>query len=106
MSNMPKVNTVLVCKNSMLRAGLKHILSETRFSMELEQPSYSESGQVEVQDKAADLIIVDPNAQSANTADIVRSLKEQHPRARVVVLAEHFDLENMLSTLRAGADGY
>ncbi|MEZ0169737.1 LuxR C-terminal-related transcriptional regulator [Microvirga sp. TS319] len=38
--------------------------------------------------------------------NLVRDLKAQHANARVVILADGFDLDEMKLTLQAGADGY
>jgi two-component system nitrate/nitrite response regulator NarL len=96
------VSTILVCKNSMLREGLKHTLFGTRFAVQSEaalDPSYTS----EVEPV---LYIVDIHLHQGGTAEFVRGLKERHENARVVVLAEEFDLEGMMSIMQAGADGY
>jgi two-component system nitrate/nitrite response regulator NarL len=96
------VPTILVCKNSMLREGLKHTLSDTRFSVQAgSDPVSPHTSEVDPV-----LFIVDVNLHQGATADFVRSLKERHEAARVVVLAEEFSLDSMLSILQAGGDGY
>ncbi|RDI59303.1 LuxR C-terminal-related transcriptional regulator [Microvirga subterranea] len=96
------VQTILVCKNSMLREGLKHTLSGTRFTVQadlaLDAPYTSEVMPA--------LYIVDIHLHQSGTADFVRGLKERREGDRVVVLAEEFDQEGMMSIMQAGADGY
>lgn len=96
------VQTILVCKNSMLREGLKHTLAGTRFTVQgemgLETPYTSEV--------APALYIVDIHLHQSGTADFVRSLKEGSEGARIVVLAEEFDQDGMMSIMQAGGDGY
>jgi len=96
------VRTILVSKNSMLREGLKHTLSGTRFDVQTEDWE-AHSG---LSDAEALLFIVDIKLRQAATAEFVRDLKTQYERSRVVVLAEEFNLDSMMSMLRAGADGY
>lgn len=96
------VQTILVCKNSMLREGLKHTLAGTRFAVQaetvLDAPYTSEV--------APALYIVDIHLHQSGTADFVKNLKECREDARIVVLAEEFDQEGMMSIMQAGADGY
>jgi two-component system, NarL family, nitrate/nitrite response regulator NarL len=96
------VSTILVCKNSMLREGLKHTLSGTRFAVQAD-PGSDLPYTPEV---TPVLYIVDIHLHQGATADFVRSLKDRHEGARVVVLAEEFSLESMLDIMQAGADGY
>ncbi|MCB5173881.1 LuxR C-terminal-related transcriptional regulator [Microvirga lenta] len=96
------VPTILVCKNSMLREGLKHTLSTTRFRVCSEGDG---DGQDET-DKAPSLFVVDINLHQQATSDFIRDIKSRYPTCRTVVLAEEFDLQSMMSMLQSGADGY
>jgi two-component system nitrate/nitrite response regulator NarL len=102
-----QVSTILVCNNPMLREGLKHILSDTQFRI-----SPSEQGTEESDDDfalleaSAPLFIVDANQDRGKPADRIRKLRIQYPSAKVVVLANHFEMAEMMSVLDAGAHGY
>lgn len=89
----------------MLREGLKHILSGTRFRVEVEalslQAAYEKLG-----DEAPDLFIIDANLHPSATGEAMRELKEKYPGARGVALADDFDMDCLMSTLQAGGDGY
>jgi two-component system nitrate/nitrite response regulator NarL len=100
--NVVQVSTILVCKNSMLREGLKHTLLDTRFCV---RPS---DGGESSQGSEADplLYIIDFNVHQAATVDLICEIKAQFQSARVVVLAEEFNMDSMLSALESGADGY
>ncbi len=97
-----KVTTYLVCSNPMLRAGLGHILANTRYEVREQEEPVSHSDERE---SAPRLFIVDSNLQDAQPTGIAK-LKEQYVGARVVVLADAFDLDQMMAALNAGADGY
>jgi two-component system nitrate/nitrite response regulator NarL len=90
----------------MLREGLKHILSTTRFKVGSEDLAQKNLDLTHLSDLASLLFIIDSNLYSAGIADAVRTLKEQHSNARVVVLADDFDPQAMMSVLQAGAEGY
>ncbi len=106
MPSATPITTILGCKNSMLREGLKHILSSTRFKVGSEDLAQKNLDLTHLSDLASLLFIIDSNLYSAGIADAVRALKEQHPNARVVVLADDFDPQVMMSVLQAGAEGY
>jgi len=101
-----QVKTILVCKNSMLREGLKHTLSGTRFDVTSDDQASRGVPTPGTGDEAPTLFIVDVNLHQGATAEFTQNTKRQYPEARVVVLADDFNLDSMLSLLQAGADGY
>ncbi len=52
------------------------------------------------------MFIVDSNLKDAVQPAGIAALKERHPGSRVVVLADTFNLEQMMTALKGGADGY
>lgn len=106
MSNLLPVTTVLDCKNSMLREGLRHVLSSTRFKLHIEGMTRGEIVLDQNLPSSSLLVILDANLYSSRLADGVASIKEQYPQARVVVLSDSFNLDGMKSAFQSGADGY
>ena len=104
MSNLLPVTTVLGCKNAMLREGLKHILSSTRFKLHPDDLTRVRQDQWEVTSPL--LLIIDTNLFPDGLAGNVWALKQQYPHARIVMLSDGFDLEDMKSAFQSGADGY
>ena len=101
-----KVTTYLVCAPiRCLGQDLGHILANTRYEVrEQEKRSVSHSDERE---SGPVMFIVDSNLQDALEPTGIAALKEQHVGARVVViLADAFDLDQMMAALNAGADGY
>ncbi|WP_230532327.1 LuxR C-terminal-related transcriptional regulator [Microvirga roseola] len=105
MSDTTPVSTILGCKNAMLREGLKHILSKTRFKVQPFDLSHSEL-ELQAPESEHVLFIIDSKLYPAGIADAVKILKEQCLDARVVVLADGFDLGDMMASFQSGADGY
>ncbi|MCG7391961.1 response regulator transcription factor [Microvirga sp. ACRRW] len=106
MTNALQVTTILGCKNSMLREGIKHILSNTRYKIHPEDLSGRGAAVPQLYGSTSFLFIIDSNLYPNGMSNIVRDLKVQHANARVVILADGFDLEGMKLSLQAGADGY
>jgi len=106
MSNMLQVTTILGCKNSMIREGIRHILSSTRYKVHPEDLSCRGTAVPQLYGHAPFLFIIDSNLYPNGMSNVVRDLKGQHANARVVILGDGFDLEEMRLILQAGADGY
>lgn len=106
MSNLSPVTTVLGCKNSMLREGLKHVLSSTRFKLHSEGMTRGEILLNQDMPGSSLLVILDANLYPSGLAHGIASIKERHPRSRVVVLSDSFNLNDMKSAFQSGADGY
>jgi DNA-binding NarL/FixJ family response regulator len=97
--------TLLICKNSLRRAGLKHLLADTPFTASdavIDETLPSQSHLV----AQPALIIVDASNSSEELLEIIRHLKVRQPEARVVVVADHFDISFVRVGIDAGVDGF
>ncbi len=106
MSNQLHIVTILGCKNSMVREGLKHVLSNTHYKVHPEDLVQRGSAEPPSSGEAPLLIVLDVNLYPDGMTDAIQSLKTQYSDARIVVLADSFDLHTMMSALHAGVDGY
>ena len=100
-----EVTTALICDTPLLRTGLQRILSGTPFALVEDGPATdprlgSEGGQ------EAKLVILAVGQSSNRTPKMVRQAKEQHPAARIVLLADHVDLALVTQGREAGVDGF
>ncbi|KAB0267738.1 LuxR C-terminal-related transcriptional regulator [Microvirga brassicacearum] len=100
-----KVTTYLVCANPMLRAGLGHILANTRYEVSDQDKPISHEGQGGDESQPV-MFIIDSNLKDAVRPASISALKERYPTAHVVILADVFSLEQMMAALKGGADGY
>jgi two-component system nitrate/nitrite response regulator NarL len=99
------VTTVLICQNLLLRTGISHILSGTRFILTKEScddlanlPPFT--------DNVPMLFIICESRPAADYATAVEQLKAQYSSARVVVLADAMEPETAMQLCRAGMDGF
>jgi len=106
MSNLLPVTTILGCKNSMLREGLRHVLSSTRFRLHSENLTRGEVSLDPLDQESPLLFIIDASLYPSDLADGIWSLKQRYGQARIVVLSDSFNLEGMKSAFQSGADGY
>src|SRR5829696_953152 len=106
MSNLLPVTTILSCKNSMLREGLKHILSSTRFKLRSEGMTRDEIILDQNLPGSSFLVILDANLFPSRLPQGILSIKDQYPQAQVVILSDSFNLDDMKSAFQSGASGY
>jgi two-component system nitrate/nitrite response regulator NarL len=100
---LQQIPTILICKNSLARAGICQILDGTPFMVtgELEDPSnFSASFNA-----SPALYILDDSHSADALLGIVADLKVQCPTARVVVLADHLKSTTIMRALQAGMNG-
>jgi two-component system nitrate/nitrite response regulator NarL len=106
MSHPMHVITILGCKNSMVREGLKHVLSNTHYKVHPEDLTARDPSEPVISEGGSVLLIIDANLYPEGLGDEVQSLKAQYPEARIVFLTDSFDMNSMMQALQAGVDGY
>lgn len=98
------VNVALLGRNSIVREGLRRILTEENFHIvqSVDQP---DSLDVSPADAPPLLIVVDSGADQ-DDLDNVRLLQRRFPDARMVLLSDSFDFDAMVRAFRLGIHGY
>ncbi|MCB5173879.1 MULTISPECIES: LuxR C-terminal-related transcriptional regulator [Microvirga] len=100
------VPTLLVEPNTLLREGLKRILSETPYSPVASAASLDEVRGTWAAGADPFLLIMDAANDHDSKCNQVSQLKADLPTARVVMLVDYYDLKRVLAAFQAGADGY
>ena len=97
------IPAILICGNSLVRAGIRHILDGTRYvvAKELEDSSTLSA----TSDASPVLYILDQSHSPDALAKMVEDLRTQSPSARVMILADHLDPITMMRALHAGTNG-
>jgi two-component system, NarL family, nitrate/nitrite response regulator NarL len=101
----PTVPTVLVCNNSLLRSGLQQILRGTPFAPAV---TASAADPTLVQDLISEpaLVLIEASQNTCDALEVVRNVRRQCPEARIVALADRFDLGFVRLGYQAGVDGF
>jgi len=101
----PTVTTVLLCDNSLLRSGLQSILRGGPFAPAV---TASTANATQVHDVASGsaLVLIDASQGISRLLEVVRQVREQSPKARIVALADRFDLDLVRLGHQAGVDGF
>ncbi len=101
----PVVPAALICDNSLVRSGLQRVMAGTPFVVTEEKPTTDlKTPSEEAQEPA--LCILVAHHLSSHTSEMVRQVKDRHPNARIVVLADHLDLGFVTQAREIGVDGF
>jgi two-component system nitrate/nitrite response regulator NarL len=100
---LQQIPTILICKNSLVCAGIRHILDGTRFIVTEDLDGSTTLSALS--DASPVLYILDESHTADALAKMLEGLRTQSPSARVVVLADHLDPITMMRALQAGLNG-
>ena len=100
--------TVVIDEDSLFRESLKKILSTTCSRVAVALREVGELRMLSLKSSSAVLMLTGGRLGGAKESSVrdVKLLKQRHPSARVMVLGECCDLNEVLAIFRAGADGY
>jgi two-component system nitrate/nitrite response regulator NarL len=93
----------LLHPNKLFREGMKHILVESPFEVIAEAASVQDLDSA-ANGSAPDLIVLDVAGESE--AAVLRHLREQFPKSRLVILASELSTKRLTTALETGIDGY
>jgi two-component system nitrate/nitrite response regulator NarL len=101
----PAIPTALICDNPLLRSGLQHILRDTLFGI---AEAASVTGPKRLQYCAFNtaLVIIEASQNTGRVLEVIRQIREQSPEARIVALADQFDLGFVRTALEAAVNGF
>jgi DNA-binding NarL/FixJ family response regulator len=102
----PKYRIVIAEDHTILREGLRSLLSS---HPEFEIVGEAEDGREAircVEKFKPDLVLTDLSMPRMNGMDAIKEIKRRNPKTKVLVLTVHKAEEYILSTFKAGADGY
>jgi two-component system, NarL family, nitrate/nitrite response regulator NarL len=99
------VRTALISGSFLLRSGFRRILQETSFTL-VEECSAVALGALRPVASEIALFIIDTNQPVTRVLEVVRQIRQQYPKARIVALADQFDLGFLQAGHEAGVNGF
>jgi two-component system nitrate/nitrite response regulator NarL len=99
------VTTVLICQNVLLRTGISHILSGTRFNIS-EEVSDDLSDFSAFPGGVPVLFLICDGRSAGDYSQTIQNLKAKCPASRVVILADGMDPQAVLEICKEGLDGF
>ena len=100
-----QAQTFLLCRNSLIGIGLKHLLDGSCFAIVGVAADLASFSLRHPQAKP-DLFMIDGSDSAGHLLETVRSLKDRYPEARVAVFADAFDPGVVKLGHDAGVDGF
>src|SRR5918995_2461923 len=103
--SVSSTETTLLCRNSLVSIGLKHLLEGTCFSI---TSIASDPGSFShlCRDGTPTLVIVDGSDGVSSLAETVTTLKGLYPEARIAGIANGLEINSVKLARGAGADGF
>jgi two-component system nitrate/nitrite response regulator NarL len=97
--------TVLFCDNSLLRSGLQRTLRGTPFAPAVTASTTHPTLAQDVASESA-LVVIDASRGTEHVLEVVREVRKQSQKARIVVLGTQFDLDFVRLGHEAGVNGF
>jgi two-component system, NarL family, nitrate/nitrite response regulator NarL len=98
--------TFLIEPNTLLREGLKRILAETAYNPVALSSCFNEVMAGWEPDTNPFLLIMDGVRDHEEACSNIRQVKGQYASARVLMLVDSYDLQQIITAFQAGADAY
>ena len=100
-------NTILIVEDHELtRFGLKTAFESCEFIDTILEAESGESALELLEQNSVDLIIMDLGLPGMNGVEATKIIKKQNPEIKVVVLTSHNEVQEVLNSLKAGANAY
>jgi len=100
------VKVLVVDDHAIVRHGLKQILSELDEITLVAEAATGNDAIRMVRDAAWDLVMLDITLPDRNGIEVLKQLKNEFPKLRVLMLTGHGENQYALRALKAGAAGY
>ncbi|EWY36307.1 hypothetical protein N825_28970 [Skermanella stibiiresistens SB22] len=101
---MTSTRTVLIESNRLFREGLKQLLAGTQFAVGAEFNTMDLAIEGAATDGATPALVV--TGQAIKEAADLQRLRDAHPAARIVVLADDVSVDLLRQAMAGGADGF
>ena len=103
---MMKSNILIVEDHELTRFGLKTAFESCDFVDKIYEAESAEKGFEIVNNNDINLIIMDLGLPGMNGIDATKKIKEKNKEIKIVVLTSHNDEQEVLNSLKAGANAY
>jgi two-component system, NarL family, nitrate/nitrite response regulator NarL len=99
------IRVALLSRNELAREGLRRILMSQDFVV-CNSAADATSLEFEVSSEGEPHIIIVDKVPGSDALESCRELSERYPRARLVLLADNFEIEEVALAFGSGIDGY
>ena len=100
------INILIVDDHAILRAGLKHLLSESADIVVAGEAGNGVDALALARSGAWDAMVLDMSMPGKSGIELIKQIKAENPRLPVLILSMHAEDIFAVRALRAGASGY
>lgn len=104
--NLKKYNLLIVEDHELTRFGLKTTFSDVDFIQHIYEATSAEDAFMIVKNNPVDIVIMDLGLPEVDGITAIKSIKELNSEMKFVVLTSHKDKNDVLNSLKAGANAY
>jgi DNA-binding NarL/FixJ family response regulator len=98
--------TIILGKNNLLREGLATILRSANFHVLASVSSTDDLLPCKIGSRQALFLVVHTGIGFETVIEQIEHLRNKHPHARIVIMADRYRLAELVTGFRAGANGY
>ncbi|PWC36330.1 response regulator transcription factor [Azospirillum sp. TSO35-2] len=103
---MDAINVFLIDANKLFREGMKRLFEGTSFNVVGEASSLREGLASLKAGTVTDMVLVDPPSGVDEEIEAMRTLRDEHPSVKMVILTNDLCTRRLSGALGAGAGGY
>ncbi len=100
------IRLLIADDHPIVREGLRRIVAEQPGMTVVGEATTGDEVLAEVRRHVVDVLLLDISMPGLGFLEVLRQLKEEHPRLRVLVLSTHPEEQYAVRALKAGAAGY
>ena len=100
------INILIADDHPFIRQGLKKVLETSKDMLVLDEAANGSEVLDKLRRHKFDVIILDISMPGESGLELIKTLKKEFPRLRVLVLSAHPEEQYALRALKAGASGY
>jgi len=100
------IRVLLADDHAIVRAGLKEILAETGDITVAGEAASGQEVLTRIRESDYDVAVLDMSMPGRSGIELIRQVKDEKPRLRVLVLTMHSEQQYAVRALKAGASGY
>jgi DNA-binding NarL/FixJ family response regulator len=100
------IRVLLADDHAIVRAGLKEILADTGDITVTGEASSGQEALASIRDNDYDVAVLDMSMPGRSGIELIRQVKDERPKLRILVLTMHSEQQYAVRALKAGASGY
>jgi DNA-binding NarL/FixJ family response regulator len=100
------IRVLLADDHAIVRAGLRELLADTGDIAVVGEAGTGQEALARVREGDYDVIVLDMSMPGRSGIELIKQLKKEKPKLRILILSMHSEAQYAVRALKAGASGY